>query len=154
MREGNKSHLFSRMAQSTSSLKRTCYFTPQGLSSMWCHGSQPDRANRWSSLHQQPPSPSTPEAQGRAPLLKWQHAGCNKHEAIFQQPHAQWWHKLSNVATPHFAFSPIWRGKGNRWFVSDLHLFSPSEYLMLSWLLTVSSDFCTHDIQLKILTSW
>lgn len=66
--------------------KRTCYFTPQDLSSVWCHGPQPGWANQGPFLRQQHPllpPPTMPRAQGRAPVQpvketvrNFQHTGC------------------------------------------------------------------------------
>lgn len=52
-----KSHLSPRMERSSSSHKRRCYFTPQDLSSMWCHCPEHGPANQSQSFHQQPPLP-------------------------------------------------------------------------------------------------
>lgn len=101
--KGNKSHLSPRMAQSTASHKRRCYFTPQSLSSKWCHGPQHNPANQSCSFHQQPPPTPHYALEHRAKhpcsLLKsqrsgFQHAGCNKHEAFSNDDETCWqvWH--------------------------------------------------------------
>lgn len=59
--------------------KRTCYFTPQDLSSVWCHGPQPGLANQGPFLRQQHSSslpPLCPEHRAEHPcsLLKRQRA--------------------------------------------------------------------------------
>lgn len=95
------------MAPSTSSHKRRCYFTPQGLSSMWCHCSQWNPANQSSPISQQLPSlPLSPpiclkhKAKHQWSLLKKQCAGFQLAKCktlLFYIIHTRWWHMLTIV---------------------------------------------------------
>lgn len=89
--EGNTSPLPPRMVRSTSSHKRRCYFTPQGLSSTWCHCPRQGPANQaaFPSTTSLPPPHTMPQAEGNAPeqplketASSFQHASWNKVETF------------------------------------------------------------------------